>query len=77
MLKSASQSQTSRADSAENSVAGNVVSIILGPESSSRIAHSMAARFKDGDKFSENLGEDLTEYICNYMDAAKDYNLTD
>jgi hypothetical protein len=41
-----------------------------------KIAHSMATRFKIEHKFTGNLGEDLTEYISNFMDAADDYNLT-
>jgi hypothetical protein len=45
-------------------------------EPASKIAHSMATRFKIEQKFTGKLGEDLTEYISNYMDAANDYNLT-
>jgi hypothetical protein len=36
----------------------------------------MDTRFKIEQKFTEKLGEDLTEYVSNYMDAAKDYDLT-
>jgi hypothetical protein len=36
----------------------------------------MATRFKIEQKFTGKLGEDLTEYVSNYMDAAKDYDLT-
>jgi hypothetical protein len=36
----------------------------------------MAIRFKAGQKFTGKLGEDLTEHIKNYMDAASDYNLS-
>jgi hypothetical protein len=45
-------------------------------EPASKIAHSMATRFKIEQKFTGKLGEDLTEYISNYMDATNDYNLT-
>jgi hypothetical protein len=36
----------------------------------------MATRFKADQKFTGKLGEDLTKYISNYMDAANDYNLS-
>jgi hypothetical protein len=36
----------------------------------------MATRFKTEQKFTGKLGEDLTEHINNFMDAASDYNLT-
>jgi hypothetical protein len=45
-------------------------------EPASKRAHSMDTRFKIEQKFTEKLGEDLTEYVSNYMDAAKDYDLT-
>ena len=44
-------------------------------DSVSRIAHNMALRFKNRDKFTETLGEDLTEHINNYIDASQDYCL--
>ena len=40
-----------------------------------RAAHNMALRFKNQDKFTGKLGEDLTEHINSYIDAAQDYNL--
>jgi hypothetical protein len=43
---------------------------------SSKIVHSMATRFKAEQKFTGKLGEYLTEYISNYMDAANDCNLS-
>jgi hypothetical protein len=33
-------------------------------------------RFKAEQKFTGKFGEDLAEYISNYMDAANDYNLS-
>ena len=45
-------------------------------EPSTRVAHNMAVRFKGYQRFSGKLGEDLAEHISNYMDAAKDYNLS-
>jgi hypothetical protein len=36
----------------------------------------MATRFKADQKITGKLGEDLTEYISNNMDAANDYNLS-
>jgi len=42
-------------------------------DQSRRIAHSMATRFKSTDKFNGKLGEDIGEFINNYMDAARDY----
>ena len=44
-------------------------------DSEARAAHSTALRFKNQDKFTGKLGEDLTEHINNYIDAAQDYNL--
>ena len=35
----------------------------------------MALRFKNRDKFTGKLGEDLTEHINNYIDASQDYCL--
>ena len=40
-----------------------------------RAAHNIALRFKNQDKFTGKLSEDLTEHINNYIDAAQDYNL--
>ena len=40
-----------------------------------RIAHSIALRFRNDDKFSGKLGEDLNEAINLYLDAANDYEL--
>ena len=44
-------------------------------DSGSRIAHNMALRFKNRDKFTGKLGKDLTEHINNYIDASQDYCL--
>ena len=41
----------------------------------SRAGQKMALRFKNQDKVTEKLGEDLTEHVNNYIDAAQDYNL--
>ena len=40
-----------------------------------RIAHRIAIRFRNDDKFSGNLSEDLNEAINLYLDAANDYEL--
>ena len=40
-----------------------------------RIAYSIALRFRSDDKFSGKLGEDLSEAINLYLDAANDYEL--
>ena len=44
-------------------------------DSEARAAHNMALRVKNQDTFTGKLGEDLTEHINNYIDAAQDYNL--
>lgn len=41
----------------------------------SKIAHNVALRFKNQEKFTGKLGEDLTENISNCIDAAQDYKL--
>ena len=43
--------------------------------SEARTAHNMALLFKNQDKLTGKLGEDLTEHINNYNDAAQDYSL--
>ena len=40
-----------------------------------RTAYKMAFRFKNHDKCTGKLGEDLTEQIKNYIDAAQDYGI--
>jgi hypothetical protein len=45
-------------------------------EPARKIARSMATRFKNEQKGTRKLGENLTEYISNYMDAANENNLT-
>ena len=40
-----------------------------------RIAHNIALRFRNDDKFSGKLGEDLNEAINLYLDAANGYEL--
>ena len=40
-----------------------------------RTAHNMALRFKNHEKLTGKLSEDLPEHINNYIDAAQDYSL--
>jgi hypothetical protein len=54
----------------------NNVTLAYSSEPSCKIAHGIATRFKAEQKFTGKPGEDLTEYISNYIDAANDYNLS-
>jgi hypothetical protein len=73
LLRSFTQSIS---DNASTGTGGGSMNIPRSSEPVSRIAHSMATRFKTDQKFTGKLGEDLTEHINNFMDAASDYNLT-
>jgi hypothetical protein len=66
----------STSDAVSSGSAVNNITPAYSSEPSSNIANSMATRFKADKKFTGKLGEDLTEYISNYMDAANDYNLS-
>ena len=44
-------------------------------DSEARAAYNTALRFKNQDKCTGKLGEDITERIHNYIDVARDYNL--
>jgi hypothetical protein len=68
--------QPSTSDTVSSGSAVNNITHAYSSEPSSKIAHSMATRFKADQNFSGKLGEDLTEYTSNYMDAANDYNLS-
>jgi hypothetical protein len=68
--------QSSTSDAVSSGSAVNNITPAYSSEPSSKIAHSMATRFKAEQKFTGKLGEYLTEYISNYMDAANDYNLS-
>jgi hypothetical protein len=68
--------QSSTSDAVSSGSAVNNSTPAYSSEPSSKIAHSMATRFKADLKFTGKLGEDLTEYISNYIDAANDYNLS-
>jgi hypothetical protein len=52
------------------------MNIFRSSEPVSRIAHSMATYYKIEPKFTGKLGDDLTEHINNFMDAASDYTPT-
>jgi hypothetical protein len=73
LLRSFSQSIH---DNASTGTGVGSMNITRSSEPVSRIAHSMATRFKTEQNFTGKLGEDLTEHINNFMDAASDYNLT-
>jgi hypothetical protein len=73
LLRSA-QLSTSDAVSARSAV--NNATHAYSSEPSRKTAHSIATRFKAEQKFTGKLGDDLTEYISNFMDAAIDYNLS-
>ena len=44
-------------------------------ESNRKLAHNIASRFRRDDRFTGKLGENITEAINNYIDAAVDYQL--
>jgi hypothetical protein len=47
------------------------------PGTGAKIAHKMAMRFAKSDtKFTGDLDHSYTEFISNYQDASKDYELT-
>jgi hypothetical protein len=68
--------QSSTSDAVSSGSAVNNITSAYSSEPSSKIAHSMATRFKGDQKFTGKLGEYLTEYVRNYMDAANDYKLS-
>jgi hypothetical protein len=68
--------QPSTSDAVSTGSAVNNNTPAYSSEPSTKIAHSIATRFKADQKFTGKLGEDLTEFISNYMDAANDYNLS-
>jgi Zinc knuckle len=69
------KAQPSTSDAEYTGSAVNNITPAYSSEPSSNIAHSMATRLKADQKFTGKLGEDLTEFISTYMDAANDYYL--
>jgi hypothetical protein len=68
---------SSTSDAVSSGSAVNNITPAYSSEPSSKIALTMATRFKADQKFTGRLGEDLTNYISNYMDAANDYNISE
>lgn len=46
-------------------------------DSESKLAHNISQRFKNEDRFTGKLGENIEEYLGNYEVACEDYNLSE
>lgn len=43
--------------------------------SAKKVTHNISQRFQKEDKFSGELGENLTEYLASYDEVSDDYSL--
>ncbi len=57
------------------STAGRSQQATSGATDSSKVAHNVAMRFR-ADKFTGDIGESWNEYLAEYMQVARDYNLS-